>query len=164
VKAVQYKETEMNIKILMLPPMLTVLLIACDSGPESPKGFSLPEGDVAKGEIVFRKYECLACHSLEGFEDESIIKEFDQPVALGGTSSLVKTYAQLVTSIINPSHKLVPRSLKLESVATEDGISKMRVFNDVMTVAELVDIVAFLQPKYKVKPMRHTEYRPYGVP
>ncbi|MFT4810425.1 MAG: hypothetical protein ACI9LX_003791 [Paraglaciecola sp.] len=32
----------------------------------------------------------------------------------------------------------------------------MRVFNDVMTVQELIDLVAFLQPKYKIKPITFT--------
>jgi mono/diheme cytochrome c family protein len=144
--------------------LLTLGLFACESGPGSPKGFSLPEGDIAMGETTFLKYQCLACHTIEGIEYESINKVFEQPVRLGGNSSIVKTYAQLVTSIINPSHKLAPRSINLESVATEDGLSKMPVFNEVMTVTELINIVAFLQPKYKVKPMQYTQYHHYPIP
>jgi sulfur-oxidizing protein SoxX len=154
----------MNTPLFLLLVLLTLGLFACKSGPESPKGFSLPEGDIAKGEATFMKYQCLACHTLEGVEDESMIKVFEQPVRLGGRSSIVKTYAQLVTSIINPSHKLAPRSINFESVVTEDGFSKMQVFNDVMTVTELVNIVAFLQPKYNVKPMQYTLYHHYHIP
>jgi mono/diheme cytochrome c family protein len=154
----------MKTKLLMLLIFLTMALLGCGPGPESPKGFSLPKGDVIKGKAVFVKYQCLACHTIQGVEDDSIAKEFEQPVPLGGASSMVKTYAQLVTSIINPSHKLAPRSLNLESVVTADGVSKMRVFNDVMTVSELVDIVAFLQPKYKIKPIQFTQYHHYHIP
>jgi sulfur-oxidizing protein SoxX len=154
----------MQTPLFLLLVLLTLGLFACESGPESPKGFSLPEGDIAKGEATFLKYQCLACHTLEGVEDESLIKVFEQPVRLGGRSSIVKTYGQLVTSIINPSHKLAPRAINLESVVTEDGSSKMQVFNDVMTVTELVNIVAFLQPKYKVKPMQYTLYHHYHIP
>lgn len=154
----------MNIKILVLSILLTFALIACNPGPDSPKGFSLPAGDIAKGEQVFMKYKCLGCHTLEGFEDQSIIKEFDAPIPLGTTSSLVTTYGQLVTSVINPSHKLAPRAIKLESVVNQDGTSKMRVFNDVMTVSELIDLVTFLQPKYKVKPIQYSHYGQYRVP
>jgi mono/diheme cytochrome c family protein len=150
--------------MLLALAVLSLGLISCDPGPESPKGFSLPEGDITKGEIVFTKYQCLACHSLDGFNDDSITKEFEQPVQLGGTSSLVKTYAQLVTSVINPSHKLAPRSLALESIVDENGVSKMQVFNDVMTVTELIDLVAFLQPQYKVKPIQYTNYNQYHAP
>lgn len=110
------------------------------------------------------KYQCLACHSLNGFEDDSVIKEFEHPIPLGGTTSMVKTYAQLVTAVINPSHELAPRARNLESVSDENGTSKMRIFNDVMTVTELVDLVSFLQPQYKVKPIQYTHYGQYRVP
>ena len=144
--------------------ILLFVMAACSYGPDSPKGFSLPEGDIAKGEKVFLQYQCQACHALKGYEDDSLIKEFDTPVPLGGTSSLVKTYAQLVTSVINPSHKLAPRSRSIEEKLTnDDGSSKMRVFNDVMTVQELIDLVAFLQPKYKVKPITYTHYGQYRM-
>ena len=155
----------MNIKLLLvLSLLITFGLIACSPGPESPRGFSLPEGDIVKGEQVFLKYKCLSCHSLEGFKDDSISKEFDSPIPLGTTSSLVTTYAQLVTSVINPSHKLAPRAIKLQRVSNPDGSSKMAVFNDVMTVSELIDLVTFLQPKYKVKPIQYTHYGQYRIP
>ena len=157
-------EIKMNIKILILSSLILIGLLACKYGPDSPKGFSLPEGDPAQGEFVFNKYQCLACHTLEGVEDPSIEKKFEQPVKLGGSSSMVKTYAQLVTSIINPSHRLAPRSVRMESIINADGTSKMLVNNDVMTVSELIDIVAFLQPKYKVKPMQYTRYNVYHIP
>lgn len=144
--------------------ILLSVMAACSYGPDSPKGFSLPEGDSTKGEKVFVQYQCQACHALKGYKDDALIKEFDTLIPLGGTSSLVKTYAQLVTSVINPSHKLAPRSNTIEEkVANDDGSSKMRVFNDVMTVQELIDLVAFLQPKYKVKPITYTHYGQYRM-
>lgn len=144
--------------------ILMTVLAACSYGPESPKGFSLPEGDPAAGEQVFLEYKCLSCHSLKDYEDDSLIKEFDIPVQLGGTSSVVKTYAQLVTSVINPSHRLAPRHRGIEEkTMNDDGSSKMRVFNEVMTVQELIDLVAFLQPKYEVKPITYTHYGQYRM-
>jgi sulfur-oxidizing protein SoxX len=154
----------MKILIWFTSIILLSVLAACSYGPDSPKGFSLPEGDMVKGEKVFMQYQCQSCHILEGYDDDSLIKEFDTLVQLGGTSSLVKTYAQLVTSVINPSHKLAPRSRSIEEKLTnDDGSSKMRVFNDVMTVQELIDLVAFLQPKYKVKPITYTHYGQYRM-
>jgi sulfur-oxidizing protein SoxX len=157
-------------KIIWLPTIAIVTLIAaCSYGPDSPKGFSLPQGNEAMGEKVFIKYECLSCHSLTDYETdavimESISREFDEPIKLGGTTSTVKTYGQLVTSVINPSHKLAHRSrFYKESLVNEDGTSKMWVFNDVMTVQELIDLVAFLQPKYKVKPITYTHYGQYRM-
>jgi hypothetical protein len=154
----------MKTLIWITSAILISVMAACTYGPDSPQGFSLPEGDAAKGEQVFMQYQCLSCHALKGYEDPSLLKEFDTPVPLGGTTSVVKTYAQLVTSVINPSHKLAPRNRYIEEkVSNNDGSSKMRKFNDVMTVQELIDLVAFLQPKYDVKPITYTHYGQYRM-
>ena len=132
-------------------------LTACDSGPDSPRGFSLPQGSLNNGQQVFIKHQCLACHALEGVRDKAIVLQLEEAVQLGGEKINVTTYVELVTSIINPSHKIA-RNYKLNTV-DESGTSKMRNYNDVMTVTELVDLVTYLQPHYKVKPY---EYTPYG--
>lgn len=151
----------MNIKLLLVFIFSGALLIACSKGADSPKGFSLPKGDPIKGELAFKKHKCIACHSVEGFTDDSVAKEFEQPIRLGVTSSIVKTYAQLVTSVINPSHKTAGQAIGIDNIKNPDGTSTMRIYNDDMTVSELIDIVTFLQPKYKVKPMRYTQYQQY---
>jgi mono/diheme cytochrome c family protein len=153
----------MNTKLLIFTVVVSLSLFACSQGADSPKGFSLPEGDIVKGEAAFIKYQCLACHSLDGYVDESVPKELEKRIPLGGTSSFVTTYAQLVTSVINPSHKLATQSIGIDNVTKADGSSKMRVYNDVMTVSELTDIVTFLQPKYKLKPMQLTQYQNYYI-
>jgi sulfur-oxidizing protein SoxX len=154
----------MKTLICLTSIILLAVMAACSYGPDSPKGFSLPEGDVSKGEKVFTQFQCQACHTLKGYKDDSLIKEFDTPIPLGGSSSLVITYAQLVTSVINPSHKLAPRSQAIqEKITNDDGSSKMRVFNDVMTVQQLIDLVAFLQPKYAVEPITYTHYGQYRM-
>lgn len=136
-----------------------VCLSACDAGPDSPRGFSLPKGDVVNGEKVLIKHHCLACHVIKGVSDDAVKLELDKAVQLGGEKSKVTTYAELVTSIINPSHKIA-RSYKLNTI-DDTGISKMRNYNDVMTVTELVDLVTYLQPHFKVKPHSYTEYGRY---
>ncbi|MCI2284224.1 cytochrome C [Colwellia sp. MSW7] len=156
----------MNIKLLVVTLFAILTLFACNQGVDSPQGFSLPKGNIVKGEAAFMKYQCLACHSLENYsvnrdDYELITKEFKQPIPLGGTSAVVTTYAQLVTSIINPSHKIAKKANLSEEVTNEDGSSKMRIYNDVMTVSELIDLVAFLQPKYKIKPPTYTQYNRY---
>jgi hypothetical protein len=137
----------------------TTILVGCESGPESPRGFSLPEGDVSNGKAVFLKYQCLSCHELAGIEQPDIMDNPVLSVKLGGTSSFVKTYAELVTSIINPSH-IIAQDYSRSMVQT-DGESKMIVYNDLMTVTELVDIVTFLQPYYELVPYSQTDYRFY---
>ena len=65
---------------LLLSIVLTLGLQACKPGPESPIGFSLPKGDTVEGEKVFMKYQCLACHNIEGFAYDMVNKEFEPPV------------------------------------------------------------------------------------
>jgi hypothetical protein len=150
---------------LMFLVVLSIIIIlglqACNSGPDSVKGFRLPQGDATEGEKVFMKYQCLACHNLEGFAYDMVNKEFEPPVLLGGTSTRFKTYAELVTSVINPSHKLA-QNYQL-ALIQQDGISKMLVFNDVMTVTELVNLITFLQPEYKLPHYEYTHYGPYDI-
>ena len=81
-------------------------------------------------------------------------------IELGGEVSRIKTYGELVTSIINPSHRLA-KGYSAEYVQ-DDGVSKMPVYNDAMTVTQLVDLVAFLQSKYTLKEYEPTVYVPYG--
>ena len=88
--------------------LLIVCLIAltgCDKDVDSPRGFSLPEGNAEQGKTVFLKYKCLACHTLEGVEDANIKKHDDIAIKLGGNKTKIVTYAELVTSVINPSHR-----------------------------------------------------------
>ena len=141
--------------------LLMVLVASCDLGPDSPRGFSLPEGNVEAGQVVFINYQCLSCHTLEGVEQPDIVKDANISVKLGGKSTVVKTYAELVTSIINPSHKIATRYPI--GMVKEEGKSKMTVFNDVMTVTELVDLVQFLQTKYELVPYRRTNYSYYDI-
>ncbi len=147
----------MNKYSVLLMAVGALSLTACDSGPDSPRGFSLPKGDAEQGMLVLLKHQCLACHSVEGLSGETIEPELELRVQLGGQTTRITTYAELVTSIINPSHK-ISKGYMVDSVS-EAGVSKMRNYNDVMTVTELVDLVTYLQPLYKVKPY---EYTPYG--
>ncbi|WP_372627487.1 c-type cytochrome [Arsukibacterium sp.] len=143
---------------LLLLTLMT--LIACTEGPESPKGFSLPEGDAAAGKTVFISYQCLSCHTLQGITDDSASQQIPNKVPLGGDVSKIKTYGELVTSVINPSHKIAP-GFKRDSYTDDTGQSLMRNYNDLMTVNELVDLVAFLQPQYNLKPFNRTNYPQY---
>lgn len=156
----QYKsECPMRICILIA---LTTMLFACDQGAQSPRGFSLPEGDPQEGLAVYKKYGCGDCHTIAGetvYDTATFL--IVKPIPLGGSSGRIKTYAELVTSIINPSHKLTPR--QPASFTSEDGVSLMRIVNDELTVSELIDLVAYLQPKYKVTPYRTSDYRLYQL-
>ena len=127
---------------------LLASMTACDRDPMSEKGFRLPDGDPMAGREAFLYMQCNQCHTISG-EELPAVPNADPPyVELGGPVSRVKTYGELVTAIINPSHKLA--SGYAEDVVSEEGQSKMYVYNGYMTVQELIDIVMFLQPHYDV--------------
>ncbi len=130
----------------------------CGADRMSEKGFSLPEGDAVRGKDAFLYMHCHECHMIAGEELPRVAMADPPFVELGGTVSKVKTYGELVTAIINPSHKLA-KGYPLEAVSN-DGESKMPVYNGFMTVQELIDIVMFLQPHYEVY-MPKYEYRVY---
>ena len=75
---------------------------------------------------------------------------------LGGQVSSSKTYGQLVTSVINPLHRIA-HSYKPQNTDA-DGHSTMRNYNDVMTVKQLVDLVTFLESQYELKPYPRSPY------
>jgi len=114
----------------------------------SEQGFRLPDGDAKAGRETFIYMQCTQCHTIEGEEFEEIPGADPPFVQLGGTVTHVKTYGQLVTAIINPSHQLARRYAK--DVVAEDGESKMYNYNRHMTVQELIDLVMYLQPTYDV--------------
>ena len=136
-------------------------IVGCNMGPSSPRGFSLPEGDTEKGQTVIFRHNCLSCHSVQGLEAEVESVELDiaERIPLGGRSMSVTTYATLVTAIINPSHRISKGHKSYTT--TEDGQSVMTNYNNVMTVTELIDVVAYLQPKYEIAPYQYTPYHQY---
>lgn len=116
---------------------------------KSPLGFRLPEGSIWKGKTAFVDLGCIQCHSVVG---EALMPEVAEPrkthVVLGGEITRVKTYGQLVTSIINPSHVISAKPN--EKYTDSEGNSLMPDFSKAMTVRQMIDIAEFLQARYKV--------------
>jgi len=121
----------------------------CPVNEKSPMGFRLPEGDIEKGKAAFISLGCIQCHLVDGEqsmpEPAGARKVF---VTLGGEVKRVKTYGQLVTSIINPSHD-IERKYRGQYV-DDEGNSIMPDFSEKMTVREMIDIVEYLQAQYEV--------------
>lgn len=133
--------------------LLLLVVSGCERDMMSERGFALPEGDPDAGREAFVYMQCNQCHTIKG-EELPAVAGFEPYVQLGGPVSRVKTYGELVTAIINPSHKLAAGYAK-EKVS-EDGESNMYVYNRYMTVQELIDLVMFLQPHYDVVVPRYT--------
>lgn len=134
-----------------------VLLAACDPGPGPSHGFVLPEGDAEAGEAAFVRLHCNDCHAVQGRDDlrENIVPI--KTVTVGGRKTQIDTYGELVTSVINPSHEISHRYL--DEIVEKDGMSTMRNYNDVMTVSELINLVAFLQAQYELQPYVGPSYQ-----
>ena len=147
--------------VLTIGAAAVVASVGCMADPKSGKGFTLPDGDLAKGEATFASLQCNACHKIAGVDSLTAEgQESAASVILGGEVSRIKTYGELVTAIINPSHRLAS-GYEPEAVSV-DGESKMRNYNDVMTVTQLTDLVAFLQSKYELRKYDPTDYPMYG--
>ena len=151
-----------RIKFLInLPNYLMVFVLLCgtlliSSCNKQARGFALPEGDIEKGKVTYKRLACNECHSVQNIEWKG--GKDNLKIPLGGEVTSLKSYGSLVTSVINPSHK-VPWFYDQET-STEGDLSKMMNYNEVMTVQELIDIVTFLQSEYDViAPPR--KYSPY---
>jgi hypothetical protein len=152
--------------VTLLILSLSILQTGCDQESRSNRGFSLPAGDLENGKLLFVEYKCIQCHTLPNAEfadDEWRLTEGNGiSVRLGGPTTRVQTYGDLVTSVINPSHRIA-KGYPLEQI-TENGESKMAYYNQVMTVEELIDLVTFLKSQYQFKSYPETVYPYYVYP
>lgn len=135
-----------SVKRKILYWLVPLLLVGCDADPKSSRGFRLPDGDARAGEVVFAELECVACHTVEGTEFPASGQTGDMDVRLGGKVHRVRSYGELVTAIINPSHDIA-KGAPAEAVSGE-GESRMADYNQTLTVRQLMDLVAFLQSTY----------------
>lgn len=144
----------MKFYLVMAGLLMLSLLPGCDSGLKSSRGFRLPDGDADKGKAAFVELKCYTCHQVEGVAALPAPTAFN--LTLGGETARVKTYGELVTSIINPSHVI---SEPYRRQLTDAKLSPMPEFNRTMTVEQVIDLVAFLQPRYKL--VEPTYQQPY---
>ena len=137
-----------------------VLLVACDQGPNTGRGLRLPEGDISSGQQSFVALGCHHCHGITGVElPSSDPRERVLMIELGGEVIRVKTYGELVTSIVNPQHIIDQKYLNAwPAEGRGDVQSPMPSFNTGMTVEQLINIVTFLDSHYE---RVHPEYTGY---
>lgn len=144
----------MSISTPRRPPSTTLVLAvaavaaAACAGRHSGAGLRLPDGDPGRGQEVFVALKCHTCHRVAAVDLPAPTATPPVPVVLGGEVPHVKTDGELLTSIINPSHR-IPKDFKPELVRLGDR-SRMPDYGDVMSVREAVDLVAFLQAHYTV--------------
>lgn len=139
----------MQLRFLVPLALAALTVFACSAPERSPAGFRLPEGDVERGREAFVELKCNACHQVRGVDLPGPVADPPVPAVLGGAAASQPTDGKFVTSIINPSHDV---GRYPEELVKSGDQSRMADYSDVMTVRQLVDIVAFLHA--------HTTYTP----
>ncbi|MDX1409305.1 MAG: c-type cytochrome [Saprospiraceae bacterium] len=119
-------------------------------------GFVLPEGEALLGEMVFIDMHCNQCHSIADIDWAGSEENGDVHVKLGGEVTRIKSYGQLLTSVVHPSHKIA--SGYKDIGVNRFGQSKMKNYNDIMSVQQLIDLVTYLQDQYELKTTSHKYY------
>ena len=103
--------------------------------------FSWPEGDAAKGRDVFVKLECYQCHEVKG---ESFPAPPRDPTRQGpalagmGDHHPAEYFAE---SVLDPNAVIVTGP----GFTGPDGLSIMPDYRDSLTLAETIDLVAFIR-------------------
>jgi sulfur-oxidizing protein SoxX len=151
-----------NISLQYLLMVGALALAGCDTGPKGAVGFTLPDGDVAAGKANYAAFQCHVCHSTDSVPQLESDGAGTISVPLGGETTRIKSYGELVTSIINPSHKIARRTSP--DMANASGESKMVSYNDFMTVTQLIDLVAFVQSSYSLSAYSQSNYPIYWIP
>lgn len=134
----------------LLAGLLSAAVLAaagCAPKINSGVGFQLPKGDALRGQQAFIDLKCFACHTVDGVELPKPIVAPASVVILGGEVTQTRTYGRLMTAIIHPTERIAMR--QNGRTGTPPAKSPMPTLNTSMTVAQLVDLITFLQPHYR---------------
>jgi hypothetical protein len=124
-------------------PGVRVTMEEMHHGDGVPKGwkFSWPDGDAQKGREVFAKLECYQCHQVPGagFPDVKPDPARQGPPLAGmGGMHPAEYFAE---SILNPNAVIITAP----GFTGVDGLSIMPDFRDSLTLAETIDLVAYIR-------------------
>lgn len=120
----------------------------CLPSSKSGRGFHMPSGDAERGRVAFVDLKCNRCHRVAGVELPAPPGEPEMIVTLGGEVSRMRTYGDLVTSIIHPNQGLAP--VLPAALPRPVKESPMKPLHAEMSVQQLLDLVTFLEPTYRV--------------
>ena len=112
-----------------------------DEGMEPARGFFLPKGDPAAGRAAFEKLKCFTCHQVEG-DAAFAPPTAERKAPTLGTRQGHYSRGWIANSIVSPSHTIVWDS---DGKADNSELSRMGDFTEVMTVRELINLVAYIK-------------------
>jgi hypothetical protein len=120
--------------------------LAAAQTPQVPSGwrFTMPAGNATAGKQTFEKMQCYSCHTVRGqrFGDPSQNPGGIGPDLTAAHGRLPAEY--LAESIVSSSRVLAHGQFRAAYRAV-DGTSRMGDYSEIMTVRELMDLVAFLR-------------------
>jgi len=123
------------------PKSIRTTIDALHRGGGVPPGwkFTLPQGNAAAGRKVFVELGCHSCHEVKGEQFPAGEKRDAGPELTGMGAAHPAEF--LAEAIVNPNAVIIDEP----GFTGPDGRSKMPTFNDDMTVAQLIDLVAYLK-------------------
>lgn len=139
----------MQAKVAVLSLIVLTLAAGCAYTPMF--GFPIEQGDVQRGRQAFIDHQCHQCHSIADTRLPPLAGASPPILELGGQTTSIKTYAELMTSIINPDHVVSERyreQLVLQGTIPADSPMPTPHIDN-MTVRQLIDMVAFLDARYQ---------------
>lgn len=133
-----------RLSISILLASILVVANGCSIRTYHPEDrFELPDGNSTTGRAVFVKMSCYSCHAVQGDTHPEPVAQPTVPVVLGPEYAKWSN-ERLALSIVDPSHN-VPKEFRYSPDIRLGTLSRMGNYRDVMTVQELVDIVAYLR-------------------
>jgi len=155
-----FNRSSIKLVILTCVAWAFMMFSSTTAGPIDPQipsrwVFTLPKGDPTAGEKAFVKMQCFSCHKITGktFTNTEVQTGNIGPEFTPGYAKVPAGY--LAESIIN-FDRFIPHAnfrisyMSLEAFKPVAGDvyptnSRMASYNDIMTVREMIDIVAFLK-------------------
>lgn len=138
-----------RINKLVAAVVVVATLAAC--APNTTLVVHFPLGNVQRGREAFVALECHACHRMNDVEMPAHPSPSSYSVALGGRTPRIETYGDIITAIVNPTHR-VARSYRVVAGRREPSPMAAEFLNEVMTTQQLVDLAAFLRTEYEYVP------------
>jgi len=144
------KNFKLNPVRLYVASLILLALASCATHPDYATQFRFPIewGSIPEGQQAFVDLECHQCHTVNGVNLIPYPGVSPVTLELGGTIVYAKTYADLVTSIINPSHVVTDEYLASLPRDARGGSMSIMPFKNQMTVEQLIDLVIFLNSRY----------------
>lgn len=126
---------------------------------ETVSGFVLPDGDIDLGRQLFVDYDCQRCHIMDDPALAAYEGERDFEIRLGGEVIRVQNYGDLLTSVVIPDHRLSQKRKVVDATGKPLESTPMPDFTQKITVAELIDLVAYLHSRYSETVPEYRGYR-----